>query len=151
MMLSLTAKSLADGQSMMPELPRSSRPIPRIIWDGKPEGLFSPFATLLVDNSTNGGIILTTGRNPMTNQNGTQMINPGVETYELNLQKQSEYTISNLKVDVRTGVENFMDIPEFKFLAEHTYRVKIERGVQPRIELVGKSDTSSMELNLTNE
>jgi hypothetical protein len=148
---SVMATSLADGQSMMPEVPNASRPIPRIIWDGKPEGLFSPFATLLVNNETTGGIFLTTGVNPMTNQNGTQMINPGIETYELNLQKMDRFTISNLKVDPRQGAANIMDIPSFEYQAGYTYMVNVNRGVQPQIIEVGKDDSSSLSIDLLNE
>jgi hypothetical protein len=148
---SVMATSLADGQSMMPEVPNATRPIPRIIWDGKPEGLFSPFATLLINNEMTGGIFLTTGLNPMTNQNGTQMINPGIETYELNLQKQPSLTIGNLKIDPRQGAANIMDIPEFEYQAGHTYSIRVQRGVPPQINVVGQDDSSSLILVLINE
>ena len=84
---SITAQSLADGIPMMPEIPRPGADAPVVTFDARPANLFSPFATLIITNESNRGVYLLQGSSRKTNQNGTTMINPGSETYELNLMK----------------------------------------------------------------
>ncbi|GBU28668.1 hypothetical protein R84B8_02228 [Treponema sp. R8-4-B8] len=148
---SITAKSLFDGIPMMPIIPRPGVDAPVVNFDTTPANLFSPFATLIVTNETNRGVYLLQGSSRKTNQNGTTMINPGSETYELNLQKQASLTIGGLKIDAGLGQANVMDIPEYKYEAEYTYQVRIRQGAIPKIEKLGKSDTSALALSLLNE
>jgi hypothetical protein len=148
---SIQAKTLADGIPMMPEVPRPGRDTPVINFDSVPASLFSPFATLIVTNETNRGIYLLQGSSRKTNQNGTTMINPGSETYELNLQKQSHLVIGGLKIDAGLGQANAIDIPEYDFKAEYNYQVRIRQGAKPVIAEMGKSDTSDLALTLLNE
>jgi predicted phosphodiesterase len=88
---------------MMPEIPRAGRDTPVINFDSTPASMFSPFATLIVTNETDRGLYLLQGSSCKINQNGTTMINPGSETYELNLQKQSHLVVGGLKIDVGLG------------------------------------------------
>jgi len=148
---SITAKSLFDGIPMMPVIPRPGVDSPVVNFDTTPANLFSPFATLIVTNETTRGVYLLQGSSRKTNQNGTTMINPGSETYELNLQKQSSLTIGGLKIDAGLGQANTMDIPEYKYEAEYTYQVRIRQGAVPKIERLSKSDTHSLALSLLNE
>jgi hypothetical protein len=148
---SITAQSLFDGIPMMPVVPRPGVDSPIINFDSTPANLFSPFATLIVTNETTRGVYLLQGSSRKTNQNGTTMINPGSETYELNLQKQASLTIGGLKIDAGLGQANVMDIPEFRYEAEYTYQVRIRQGAAPRIERLGKSDVNNLALNLLNE
>jgi uncharacterized protein YceK len=148
---SIQAKTLADGIPMMPEIPRPGRDTPVINFDSTPANLFSPFAVLIITNETNRGLYLLQGSSRKTNQNGSAMINPGSETYELNLQKQSHLVIGGLKIDAGLGQANTMDIPEYDYRAEYNYQVRIRQGAQPVITEMGKSDTSALALNLLNE
>jgi len=148
---SIMPQSLFDGIPMMPIIPRPGVDAPVVNFDSTPANLFSPFATLIVTNETNRGVYLLQGSSRKTNQNGTTMINPGSETYELNLQKQKNLTIGGLKIDAGLGQANVMDIPEFKYEAEYTYQVRIRQGTTPRIERLGKSDTNNLALTLLNE
>jgi len=148
---SIMPQSLFDGISMMPIIPRPGVDDPIVNFDSTPSNLFSPFATLIVTNETTRGVYLLQGSSRKTNQNGTTMINPGSETYELNLQKQKNLMIGGLKIDPVLGQANVIDIPEFRYEAEYSYQVRIRQGTTPKIERLGKSDTSALALTLLNE
>ena len=148
---SIMAQSLYDGIPMMPEIPRPGRNIPIVNFDSTPAGLFSPFAAIIVTNETNRGAYLLQGSSRMTNQNGTTMINPGSETYELNLQKQASLTIGGLAIDLNLGAANNLRIPEYRYEAEYTYQIRVREGAVPTVTSLGKSDTSSLALSLLNE
>ncbi|MDR3173130.1 MAG: hypothetical protein LBU19_02665 [Treponema sp.] len=148
---SLQAQSLADGIPMMPEIPRPGRDTPVITFDSAPANLFSPFATLIITNETDRGLYLLQGSSRKTNQNGTTMINPGSETYELNLQKQNHLVIGGLKIDAGLGQAENIDIPEYDYKAEYNYQIRVRRGARPVITELGKSDTSTPALTLLNE
>jgi hypothetical protein len=148
---SVQAKTLADGIPMMPEIPRPGRDIPVVNFDATPANMFSPFAALTVTNETNRGVYLLQGSSRKTNQNGTTMINPGSETYELNLQKQSHLVIGGMAIDAGLGQANNMEIPEYDYKAEYNYQVRIRQGARPVITELGKSDTSDLLLRLLNE
>ncbi|MDR2478279.1 MAG: hypothetical protein LBD48_03090, partial [Treponema sp.] len=121
---SIQPKSLADGIPMMPEPPRPGRPTPVVNFDATPANMYSPFAALIVTNETSRGAYILQGSSRMINQNGTTMVNPGTETYELNLQKQPHLVLGGLKVDFSLGQANVVDIPEFDYKAEYNYRLR---------------------------
>ncbi|MDR2482548.1 MAG: hypothetical protein LBD08_02840 [Treponema sp.] len=148
---SITAQSLFDGVPMMPEIPRPGRDKPTISFDSKPASLFSPFATLIVTNETNRGVFLRRGSSRMTNQNGTTMINPGSETYELNLQKQKSLVVGGMNIDPSLGEANVIRIHDFEYEAETSYQIRVRQGSEPVITPLGKSDTSDLSLRLLNE
>ena len=148
---SIQAKSLADGIPMMPDIPRPGRDTPVVNFDSTPASLFSPFATLIVTNETSRGVYLLQGSSRKTNQNGTTMINPGSETYELNLQKQNRLTIGGMKIDAGLGQANVMDIPDYEYRAEYNYQIRIRQGAKPVITELSKSDTSDLLILLLNE
>jgi hypothetical protein len=148
---SVQAQSLADGIQMMPEIPRPSRDIPVVNFESRPAGLFSPFANLIVTNETNRGLYLLQGSSRKVNQNGTTMINPGSETYELNLQKQSHLVIGGLRIDAGLGQSENINIPEYDYEAGYNYQIRVRQGAQPTITRLDKSDTSELALVLLNE
>jgi len=148
---SVQARSLADGIPMMPEIPRPGRDAPVVNFDSTPANLFSPFATLIVTNETNRGIYLLQGSSRKINQNGTTMINPGSETYELNLQKQNRLVIGGMQIDAGLGQTNNIQIPEYEFRAEYNYQLRVRQGAQPVISELSKSDTTELLLRLLNE
>ncbi|MDR2193256.1 MAG: hypothetical protein LBP19_02145 [Treponema sp.] len=149
---SVTAKSLADGIPMMPDIPRPGKDIPVINFDASPAGLFSPFATLLVTNETTRGGYLLEGSSRKTNQNGTTMVNPGTDTFELNLQKQERLTFGSLSFDLNLGQANVVPIPEYEYQAGYNYQIRIRQGGQPAtIEQLNKSDTDEFVIQLVNE
>jgi hypothetical protein len=148
---SIQAKTLADGIPMMPEISRPGRDIPVVNFDATPANMFSPFATLIVTNETDRGVYLLQGSSRKTNQNGTTMINPGSETYELNLQKQSHLVIGGMAIDPGLGQTNTIEIPEYDYKAEYNYQVRIRQGARPVIAELGKSDISDLALRLLNE
>ena len=148
---SIMAQSLYDGIPMMPIIPRPGANTPIVNFDSTPANLFSPFAAVIVTNETNRGAYLLQGSSRMTNQNGTQMINPGSETYELDLQKQATLTIGGMAVDLGLGQANNIRIPENRYRAEYSYQIRIRQGAAPIITELGKSDTSSLNLSLLNE
>jgi len=148
---SIMAQSLFDGIPMMPEIPRPGRDAPVVNFDSTPAGLFSPFATLIVTNELNRGIYLLQGSSRKYNQNGTTMINPGSETYELNLLGQARLEMGGLRVDPGLGQANVLEIPEYTYEAEYTYQVRVRQGQRPVINRIGKSDTSNLRLELLNE
>jgi len=148
---SITAQSLYDGIPMMPIIPRPGVNIPIVNFDSTPANLFSPFAAVIVTNETTRGAYFLQGSSRMTNQNGTQMINPGSETYELDLQKQPRLSIGGLSVDLGLGQANVVRIPEHNYRAEYTYQIRIRQGAAPVITELGRSDTSSLAIVLLNE
>ncbi|MDR1257233.1 MAG: hypothetical protein LBJ86_05760 [Spirochaetaceae bacterium] len=149
---SITARNLADGIPMMPVVPGPGRDAPVITFDSKPANLFSPFATLIVTNETNRGGYLLEGSSRKSNQNGTTMINPGSETYELNLQKQPRLRIGGLSVDLSLGAANVIRIPEFDYEASYNYQVRIRQdGAAPEVIRLGKSDNDDFSIQLVNE
>jgi hypothetical protein len=149
---SITARDLADGIPMMPVIPGPGRTIPVINFDSKPADLFSPFATLIVTNETNRGAYLLEGSNRKTNQNGTTMINPGSETFELNLQKQRSLRIGGLNVDLSLGAANVIRIPEYTYEAGYNYQVRVKQGsAEPEIIALGPSDNNDFSIQLVNE
>ena len=148
---SITAQSLFDGIPMMPEVPRPGRDAPVINFDSTPANLFSPFATLIVTNESNRGVYLLQGSSRKTNQNGTTMINPGSDTYELNLMKQSRLIIGGMAIDPVLGQANVVPIPDYEYRAEYTYQIRFRQGAQPAIVELGRSDTNNLAINLLNE
>jgi hypothetical protein len=148
---SVTAKSLADGIPMMPEIPRPGRDIPVINFDSSPAGLFSPFATLIVTNETNRGGYLLQGSSRKTNKNGTTMVNPGSETYELNLEKQEHLLIGGMFFDLNLGQANNIPIPEYDYQAGFNYQVRIRQGLPASVTMLNKSDTDEFVITLVNE
>jgi hypothetical protein len=148
---SVTAQSLADGIPMMPEIARPGRDIPVVNFDANPAGLFSPFATLVVTNETNRGGYLLQGSNRKTNQNGTTMVNPGSETYELNLQKQERLVIGGLQFDLGLGQANNVPIPEYNYESGYNYQVRIRQGQSAVVTRLNKSDTNDLTIQLVNE
>jgi hypothetical protein len=149
---SITARDLADGIPMMPVVPGPGRDIPIINFNAIPATLFSPFATLVVTNETSRGAYLLEGSSRKTNQNGTTMINPGSETYELNLQKQPRLRIGGLSVDLSLGAANVIRIPEYDYEAGYNYQVRIRQGgAAPELIRLGKSDNDDFSIQLVNE
>jgi hypothetical protein len=148
---SITAKSLADGIPLMPEIPRPGRDVPVINFDASPAGLFSPFATLIVTNETNRGGYLLQGSSRKTNKNGTTMVNPGSETYELNLQKQEHLKIGGMLFDLNLGQANNVPIPEYDYQAGYNYQIRIRQGQTVTVEQLNKSDTDEFVIVLVNE
>ena len=148
---SITAQSLYDGIPMMPIIPRPGANIPVVNFDSTPANLFSPFAAVIVTNETTRGAYFLQGSTRLTNQNGTQMINPGSETYELNLQKNASLVIGGLGIDLVLGQANVLRIPEFRYQAEYTYQIRVRDGASPVITELGRSDTSGLRLDLLNE
>jgi hypothetical protein len=148
---SVTAKSLADGIPMMPEIPRPGRDVPVINFDSNPAGLFSPFATLIVANETNRGGYLLQGSSRKTNKNGTTMVNPGSETYELNLEKQEHLLIGGMSFDANLGQANNIPIPEYDYQAGFNYQVRIRQGQPASVTQLNKSDTDEFIIILVNE
>jgi hypothetical protein len=149
---SITARDLADGIPMMPVVPGPGRSTPIINFDSKPADLFSPFATLIVTNETNRGAYLLEGSSRKTNQNGTTMVNPGSETYELNLQKQRSLTLGGLSVDLSLGAANIIRIPEYTYEAGYNYQVRIRQGGEAtQIIKLNKSDNDDFTILLVNE
>jgi hypothetical protein len=148
---SIMAQSLFDGIPMMPIIPRPGLDAPVVTFDSTPANLFSPFATLIITNESNRGVYLLQGSSRKTNQNGTTMINPGSETYELNLMKQASLVIGGMAFDPVLGQANVIPIPEFEYRAEYTYQIRFRQGGLPVISQLGKSDTSNLALRLLNE
>jgi hypothetical protein len=85
------------------------------------------------------------------NQNGTTMINPGAETYELNLLKQRALTIGNLCVDLSLGAAHYIPIPEYEYQAGYNYQVRIRQGGNPEIVRLGESNNDDFSIQLVNE
>ncbi|MDR3138518.1 MAG: hypothetical protein LBT95_02470 [Treponema sp.] len=148
---SVTAKSLADGIPMMPEIPRPGRDVPVVNFDASPAGLFSPFAALIVTNETNRGGYLLQGSSRKTNKNGTTMVNPGSETYELNLQKQERLVIGGMAFDLGLGQADAIPIPEYDYQAGYNYQIRIRQGQPISVTQLSKSDTNEFEIVLVNE
>jgi hypothetical protein len=125
--------------------------VPVINFDSNPAGLFSPFATLIVTNETSRGGYLLQGSNRKTNKNGTTMINPGSETFELDLQKQEHLPIGGMFFDLSLGQANNIPIPEYDYQAGYNYQVRIRQGQPAAITQLNKSDTDEFVIVLVNE
>jgi hypothetical protein len=149
---STMARSLADGVPMMPIVPTPGVNAPILNFDNAPADLFSPFATLIVTNETTRGAYLLEGSSRKTNQNGTTMINPGSETYELNLQKQPRLRIGGLNVDLSLGAANVIRIPEYEYEAGYNYQVRIRQGgTASEVIRLGQSSNDDFSIQLVNE
>jgi len=148
---SIMAQSLFDGVPMMPIIPRPGVDAPVVTFDSTPASLFSPFANLIITNESNRGVYLLQGSSRKTNQNGTTMINPGSETYELNLMKQPSLVIGGMAIDPVLGQANVVPIPDFEYKAEYTYQIRFRQGSLPVVTQLGKSDTNNLALQLLNE
>jgi uncharacterized protein YceK len=148
---SIMPTSLADGKPMMPVVPRPGVNIPIVNFEARPANLFSPFATLVVTNETDRGAYMLNGSSRMTNQNGTTMINPGSETYELNLQKQQSLTIGGLNIDLSLGASNYIKVPEAVYEAGYNYQVRVRQGAPAVVTKMGKSQTDDLSIQLVNE
>jgi hypothetical protein len=79
------------------------------------------------------------------------MINPGSETYELDLQKQNHLVIGGLRIDAGLGQASNLDIPEYDYEAGYNYQLRVRQGAQPVLTRLDKSDTSELALTLLNE
>jgi hypothetical protein len=148
---SVMAQTVAEGISMMPMAPRPGVNIPVVNFTASPAGLFSPFATVIVTNETNRGVYFLQGSSRLTNQNGTTMINPGSETYELNLMGQRDLVVGGLSIDPVLGQSEIVRLQDFRFEAEYTYQVRFNQGRAPSVERLARSDRSNLSLTLINE
>jgi len=148
---SITAQSLADGRFMNPVIPGQGN-IPVVHFDATPSGFFSPFATLIIANESSEAVFLTMrGATRLTSQNGQRALNPGNHTFELNLEKQPKLPIGGLSFDPNKGAAQIVNIPEYTYEAEYTYRVSFRPGAVPSVTRLQKADTSSLTIPLLNE
>jgi hypothetical protein len=79
------------------------------------------------------------------------MINPGTETFELDLHKQKSMAIGGLNVDLNLGVANVIKVPEFTAKAGHNYQLRVRENGAPIITELGQSDTDDFSIHLLNE
>jgi hypothetical protein len=146
--------SLADGIPMRP-VPQGTGNAQVVTFDGKPAELYSPYAALILVNETNRGAYLMAGGGNGTRMesiNGNTMINPGMETFELALQKQDSLTIGGLAIDLSLGKENIIAVPEYTYVAGYNYQLRVRgAGQKPLIQEVGKSDVTTLTIRLVNE
>jgi hypothetical protein len=148
----VTSGSMADGVPIMPVVPGPGRDIAVINFAAAPSRLFSPFAYLVVSNWTSRGVSLLEGSNRLATQNGTTVIEPGLETCELYLQKQPRLRIGGLSVDLLApGAAGTIRIPEYDYEAGCAYRVLIQQGATPEVIGYGKLDTDDFSIQLVNE
>jgi hypothetical protein len=149
---SITPRDLADGTPMRPEVKTAGGSTPTVEFlPFSMANLFSPFATLVVTNETTRGAYLLEGSSRKMSQSGNTMINPGSETFELNLQKQSFLRIGGLNVDLSLGAANHIRIPEYEYEAGYNYQVRVRQGAVPEVIRLGKSDTNNLSIQLVNE
>ncbi|MCL2180659.1 MAG: hypothetical protein FWB83_05980 [Treponema sp.] len=142
------AQSIQDGIVIMPQLSGGS---PVIQFD-RLISIFQPFSRLIVSNENNRSAYLVRGDSYMTNQNGTQFINPGSEIYEINLNGQQSLDINNFYIDFRLGAANIIQIPEYTYEAGYTYQIRVELGRVPIITRLSRDrDTSIPRIELQNE
>lgn len=150
----LDTLNLADGVPMRP-VPQGAGSAQVVSFDGKPAELYAPFAALVLVNETGRGAYLLQGGGNGTRMesiHGNTMINPGMETFELDLSKQESLTIGGLSIDLSLGRENVIAVPEYTYVAGGNYQVRVRgAGQKPVITEVGKSDTVQLTIRLVNE
>ncbi|MDR2922741.1 MAG: hypothetical protein LBU85_05305 [Treponema sp.] len=150
---SIQPEGLNDTFQMRPVVPGSPTPIPRLPFSLNNDNLFTPFATLTVSNETYNGINFQRGTSPLTCQNGYEMINPGAETFELDLNRQPVMVIGGFSIDIGRGVRNYIPVPEFRYEAGYNYVLRLRSdGTLAPIERSSKMDTTgNLRINLINE
>jgi hypothetical protein len=79
------------------------------------------------------------------------MVNPGSETYELNLEKQEHLSIGGMFFDLSLGQANNIPIPEYDFQSGYNYQVRIRQGQTAAVTQLSKSDTDEFVITLVNE
>ncbi|MDR3147535.1 MAG: hypothetical protein LBU00_04055 [Treponema sp.] len=151
---SIQPEGLEGSYQMRPVVPGGTQPIPRLPFalDGAND-LFTPFATLTVRNETFSGINFQQGTSPLTSRNGYEMINPGAETFELDLNNQPAMVIGGFTIDIGRGVANYLPVPEYRYEAGYNYvlRLRADGSLAP-IEPLSKMDIiGDLRINLTNE
>jgi hypothetical protein len=148
----VAANGLNDSIMMAPVVPGSGRSIPLLPFEFNSRDLFSPFATLIVRNELRGAIYFSQGTNPLTSQSGMEMINPGTEIFELDLNNQKSLVMGGFNIDVGRGASNYIKIPDFKYEAGVNYELRVKSdGSIEQISAVGSADLSDLKIALVNE
>jgi hypothetical protein len=143
-----------DGSiPMRPVVPGGSQTVPRLPFTLNTNDIFTPFATLIVQNETYYGINFQRGTSPITSQNGYEMINPGSETFELDLNRQPVMVIGGFTIDIGRGVSRYIPVPEYRYEAGYNYILRLRSdGTLAPIEKLTKMDTTgNLKINLVNE
>jgi hypothetical protein len=149
---SVTTQNVAGGYPMNPQPEKPGMTMPIVNFDYDTSQLFSPFATLIVTNETTRGAYLLQGSSRLTSTSGMRMINPGNETFELNLQKQEHLSIGGLAIDLSLGAQNYLNIPENDYQAGYNYQVRVRNdGVPLSVTQLNKSETDQFAIQLVNE
>jgi hypothetical protein len=139
---SIPAQSFADGIMIMPDIPRPGSYLPIVNFDA----VNLPFATLVVANETNRSMYLLEDSVRKMSQRGLTLFHPGLETFELNLQKRSV-----LSIDLSLGAANVIPIPAYDYEAGYSYQVRVRQGAVPEIIRLGKLNTDGLSIELANE
>jgi hypothetical protein len=151
---SIQPAGLDDTYQMAPVIPGGNRTVPRLPFAlNNTDSIFTPFATLIVRNESRNGIFFQQGTNPLTSQGGMEIINPGDETFELDLNRQPVLVIGGYTIDIGRGVSNYIPVPEFRYEAGYNYVLRLRAdGTLAPIERVSKMDiTGDLRINLDNE
>jgi hypothetical protein len=81
-----------------------------------------------------------------------EMINPGTEIFELDLNNQKSLVMGGFNIDVGRGATNYIKIPYFKYEAGVNYELRIKSdGSIEQISAVGSADLSDLKISLVNE
>ncbi|MDR2102496.1 MAG: hypothetical protein LBP42_00155 [Treponema sp.] len=151
---SIQPEGLEGSYQMRPVMPGGSQPIPRLPFSlSDMNELFTPFATLTVRNETFNGINLQRGSSPLTSQNGYEMINPGAETFELDLSNQRAMVIGGLTIDIGRGRSAYLPVSEYRYEAGYNYVLRLRSdGTLAEIEPLGQMDImGDLKISLANE
>ncbi|MDR0910504.1 MAG: hypothetical protein LBM77_12150 [Spirochaetaceae bacterium] len=149
---SVAISDLAGGYPMNPQPEKPGMTMPVVNFNYDASKLYSPFANLVVTNGTDRGAFLLFGSTRMTSTSGMRMINPGNETFELDLQKSDHLVINSLQIDLSLGASNYLKIPGNDYLAGYNYQVQVNGQGQPlTVTQLNKSDTNNLAIQLVNE
>lgn len=131
---------------MNPAIPSATVTTPVIKFDNTNIGNLSfRFATVIVVNESIEAIRLLQGSGRVMNQNRTNVVNPGSETYSIFLGDRAQVR----SFSIEYGGKDY-PVRRFEFVPGNTYQITFTREGETKIEDLGGFNKNNLSINLVN-
>jgi hypothetical protein len=148
---SITTQSLKNGRSESPVVPGSGDEVPFVRF-GQPDtkNIFSPVASLIVENESDNGFLFCSGGTPLDSIRGRAMINSGGrDTYEIDMKQTVSREIGGFNIDWRDG--ELVPVGKAIYKAGNNYTLTIRRDGTMALTDNGPSNLNNLEIRLVDE
>jgi len=132
---------------MNPAIPSATVSTPTIKFDNTTIGAITfRFATIIVRNEGIEAIRLLEGSGRVRNQNGTNVVNPGTETYSIFVGDRAQRRTYSIEY----GGKDY-PLKEMLYTPGNTYQILFRRDGTSVVENLGEFDKSELSINLENQ